>query len=100
MSYKIHPVDANPGISSGIHLRIFECLNAGILPLAEHTNDFDVVFTDTPLPTIKDFHECENMAVEYSKNNKERIKIVRDAREHLVENYSPIKVMKRVLDRV
>ena len=100
LSYKIHPVDANPGISSGIHLRIFECLNAGILPLAEHTNDFDVVFTDTPLPTIKDFHECENMAVEYSKNNKERIKIVRDAREHLVENYSPIKVMKRVLDKV
>ena len=30
---KIYPIDANPGLLNGIHIRIFDTIGSGILPI-------------------------------------------------------------------
>ena len=96
--YKVFPVDANPGIVAGMHLRIFECISAGILPLIEYTSDIDIVFKDVPLPIIKNYNDSKELAVHYLEDNVGRSKILKDAKEYLDNNYSPWVVMNRILN--
>ena len=88
-TYKIFPVDANPGIINGIHLRVFECISAGILPLIEYTKNIDLVFNGVPLPVIHNFGNIKELTSEYLNNDEKRIKILTNAKEYLDENYSP-----------
>ena len=99
-SYKIFPVDANPGIVSGLHLRVFECISAGILPLIEYTEDISRVFKDIPLPVVKNFEECEQLAEELLVDAAKRINILQNARDHLNDNYAPAIVMNRILANI
>ena len=99
-AYKIFPVDANPGIINGIHLRVFECISSGILPLIEYTKDIDLVFNGVPLPLIHNFSDSKQIASQYLKDDNGRIKILKDAKEFLNDNYSPEIVMRRLLNHI
>ena len=99
-SYKIFPVDANPGIVSGLHLRVFECISAGILPLIEYTEDITIVFEDVPLPVVKNFDECEQLAKELLVDEAKRKSILLNARKHLNDRYAPVTVMNRILANI
>jgi glycosyltransferase involved in cell wall biosynthesis len=99
-SYKVFPVDANPGFIAGMHLRIFECIAAGILPLIEYTKDIDHVFDGIPLPVIHNYNDSNQLAIQYLADNDGRIKILNNAKEYLNENYSPEIVMKRILNYI
>ena len=99
-SYKVFPVDANPGLINGIHLRVFECISAGILPLIEYTKNIDLVFNGVPLPVIHNFGNIKELTSEYLNNDEKRIKILTNAKEYLDENYSPRVVIKRILDKI
>lgn len=99
-SYKIFPVDINPGIISGTHLRVFECIAAGILPLIEHTEDLDYIFKDISLPIITNYSKCKQVALEYLNDDEKRIETLRIAREFLNDNYSPSVVIQRIMNKV
>ena len=71
---KLIPVDGNPGILNGIHLRLFKALAAGALPLIEYRHDVDkLLFKDFAgeLPVIKDYNNAADLASYYLKNEQE-----------------------------
>lgn len=100
LSYKIMPVDANPGIIAGIHLRVFECISAGILPLVEFTEDIDIVFKDIPLPLIRNYSECQEVAKYYLSNDEKRKRVLKVAKKYLEDNYAPKIVLQRILNEL
>jgi hypothetical protein len=72
---KLIPVDGNPGILNGFHLRVFEALCAGALPLTEDREDVEAkVFKgcDAKVPLIKDYNKAEDIARYYLQNETER----------------------------
>lgn len=72
---KLIPVDGNPGILNGFHLRTFEALNAGALPLIEYREDLDRQLFNgcgIKLPLITDYSKAGEVAGYYLKNENER----------------------------
>ena len=62
---KIIPVDGNPSIINGAHLRLLEALAAGALPLIEYRKDVeDEIFRDAGirLPIFKSYNEAAEIA--------------------------------------
>ena len=73
------PVDGNPGIINGVHLRMFEALAAGALPLIEYRNDVDsLLFNgfEDQLPLVRDYRKVADMAEYYLNNERERSGLV------------------------
>lgn len=88
---KLIPVDGNPGILNGIHLRLFEALAAGALPLIEYRHDVDnMLFRDFKgeLPLIKDYCKAADIASRYLKNEPERQNLVSAMLEYIFNEYS------------
>jgi len=86
---KIIPVDGNPGIFNGIHLRALEALSAGALPLMEYNKDMDFIFEGVnDLPAVKDYREISEMAKWYVGNDKVRNEKVEEMRKTYVEKYN------------
>ena len=88
---KLIPVDGNPGILNGVHLRLFEALGAGALPLVEYRHDVDnLLFKDFrgELPVIKDYSKAADLASYYLKNEKERTDLVTSMHDYLSNEYS------------
>jgi len=86
---KIIPVDGNPGIFNGIHLRALEALSAGALPLMEYNKDMDFVFEGlNDLPIVKDYKEIPEMVTHYLKNENKRISVVCKMKGMYKEKYS------------
>lgn len=85
------PVDGNPGIINGVHLRMFEALAAGALPLIEYRTDVDgLLFRDFEheLPIIRDYRNAREMASYYLKNEKDRSELVSLMGAFLEKEYS------------
>jgi len=89
---KLYPVEANPGIINGIHLRVFDCI--------EHTKDLDTVFKDVEIPIIKNYNDAEKLAIYYIKNDKKREQIKKELKQFVDSNYTPQKAAKKILDKV
>ncbi|MBN1186725.1 MAG: glycosyltransferase [Bacteroidales bacterium] len=86
---KIIPVDGNPGIFNGIHLRTLEALAAGALPLMEYNMDMNIVFEGVEeLPVVKDFREIPDKAVLFLNDEKLRIKTVDEMKMSFLSKYS------------
>lgn len=88
---KLVPVDGNPGILNGVHLRLFEALATGALPLIEYRHDVDnILFMDfkEELPLIKDYSKAADLASRYLKNELERKGLVSSMLEYLTKKYS------------
>ena len=97
---KVYPVEANPGIINGIHLRVFDCIGSDILPLVEHTKDLDTVFKDVEIPIIKNYTDAEKLAIYYIKNDKKREQIKKELKQFVDSNYTPQKAAIEILDKV
>lgn len=69
---KIIPVDANPGIINGFHIRVMDSIAAGVLPLIEYRKDLDEVFKDTELPFIHNYNEIPELVQYYTNHTSER----------------------------
>ena len=98
---KLIPVDGNPGILSGVHLRLFEALGAGALPLVEYRYDVDnLLFKDFrgELPVIKDYSKAADLASYYLKNEKDRTDLVTSMHDYLSNEYSAAINAGRIAD--
>jgi len=81
---KIVPVDGNPGIMNGIHIRVIEALAAGTLPLMEWNRDMDEIFKGiTDLPAVKDYRQIPETTKYFLNNESVRLKMV----EHMIAAY-------------
>lgn len=88
---KLIPVDGNPGILNGIHLRLFESLAAGTLPLIEYRYDVDnLLFKDfkEELPLIKDYSKAADLASWYLKHDQDRSELALSMYNYLSGEYS------------
>lgn len=95
---KIYPIDANPGLVFGLHIRIFDCLGSGLLPLIEYRKDLDIVFNNLNVPTIKCYDEAKEKAVYYLKNEKERKDIINNLREYIGNNFTPKIAAEKIIN--
>lgn len=88
---KLIPVDGNPGILNGVHLRVVEALAAGALPLIEYRHDVDNLLFGGfkgEIPAIKDYSKAADIASRYLKNELERRELALSLYDYLVREYS------------
>ena len=100
---RIVPVDGNPGILNGIHLRLFEALGAGALPFIEYRRDVDnLLFKDFQgeLPLLTNYSKAPSIATYYLANEQERKDLVSDMYKYLIQEYSVSKNAVRLLDAI
>lgn len=96
---KVYPVDTNPGIVNGVHLRVFDCIGTEILPIVEHTKDLKTVFKDVEIPTINDYSNAKSIAQRYIKNQGLNEKLKKELKAFVEENYTPQKAILNILDK-
>lgn len=88
---RIIPVDGNPGIINGVHLRMFEALAAGALPLIEYRKDIDNrLFSgfNGELPVIRDYNDVAQIASSYLADERGRAELVEAMSAFLKKEYS------------
>lgn len=72
---KVIPVDGNPAIINGMHVRAIEVMGSGALPLIEYRKDVEeIIFKGfgKELPLIRDYSKAADVAGYYLKNDSER----------------------------
>ncbi len=98
---RIIPVDGNPGIINGVHLRMFEALAAGALPLIEYRKDIrNPLFRgfNGDLPLISDYSQAGDIASGYLADEKGRQQLARDMHAFLKQEYSSSRNAARIFD--
>jgi len=93
---KIYPIDQNPGIINGIHVRVFEAIGAGALPIMEWRKDIDKTFNGL-LPVIKNYNEARRIAEYYLQSEDIREKKVEELKNYLNKVYTPSLYVKRLI---
>ena len=74
---KLMPVDGNPGLINGMHIRVAEALSAGVLPIIEWRKDIEDVFANINyLPIIKNYAQIREVVTYYLRNEKARLTAV------------------------
>ena len=94
---KLYPVDANPGILNGIHMRAFECIASGVLPLIEYRFDLYSVFNGVDIPVINNYGEAAGLAKKLLADEHLRSNTLELMRTHLKENYSLQRAVNKIL---
>ena len=95
---KIVPVDGNPGIFNGIHVRITEALAAGALPVMEWNADMDFIFEGiNDLPAVKSYDEIPEMVGFYLENETTRKEMVEKMRQAYHKKYNTETVQKTMI---
>ncbi|MDY0279179.1 MAG: glycosyltransferase [Salinivirgaceae bacterium] len=94
---KLHPVDANPGLTNGIHIRVFDSIGSGILPIVEYRKDIEQVFPNNILPSIKSYNKITDIASYYLKNDAEREHTTEALRSHIIAKYSYLHACNQIL---
>jgi len=97
---KVYPVDANPAILNGVHLRIFDCVAHGILPLIEYRKDHDKFFEGVQIPSIKNYDEAESLAIRYINNDQLRENTLKSLRQYMLDKFKADAVINRILSNV
>jgi len=100
---KLIPVDGNPSILNGAHLRLMEALAAGTLPLIEYRKDVeDEIFRDSgiDLPLIRSYNEAREVASEWLENDRHRIETAEAMRNFVLEKYSAENNAGRLKERL
>jgi glycosyltransferase involved in cell wall biosynthesis len=88
---KLIPVDGNPGILNGVHLRVGEALAAGALPLIEYRNDVDNLLFGNfkgELPIINDYSKSADIVSRYLNNEQDRSRLTLSLYDYLLREYS------------
>lgn len=94
---KIAPVERVPSLFKGIHVRVFDVLGAGILPLCEESADLEEVFEGIDIPVIRDYREAAELTAHWLADEKRRRECVRQMRERTMAKYAPEKVIERLV---
>jgi len=97
---KVYPVDANPAILNGIHLRIFDCIAMGVLPIVEYRKDQDTFFNGVSLPTIKTYDQIKGITKRYLRNDSLRVSTLKELQDYTNKNYRADVVIKRLLEKI
>lgn len=97
---KIAPVEQVPSLFHGIHVRVFDVLGAGILPLCEESADLEQVFEGIDIPLIRDYREGPEMAAWWLAHEEERKACVQQMRDRAAAQFSPSKVIERMVGKV
>jgi glycosyltransferase involved in cell wall biosynthesis len=100
---QIIPVDGNPSIINGTHLRLLEALAAGALPLIEYRRDVDKeIFAGIgiDLPVIKDYSAARDVAGYWLANEKERQETVEAMKSYVLQRYSSESNADRIKERL
>lgn len=96
---KIFPIDQNTGIINGIHLRVFEIIGAGTLPIVEWRSDIDKVFGEL-LPVIKNYNDSKQIVEYYLTNEKIRKETISALRFHVESNYTSKIYVKHLIENL
>jgi hypothetical protein len=97
---KLMPVDGNPAVLNGFHIRTFEALGAGVLPLIEFRKDVEEsVFAglDIEIPIIKTYSNATELAERYLSDESLRLLSVSTLKQHVLSKYSSEKNADRIL---
>ena len=94
---KVYPVDANPAVLNGIHLRMFDCIAMGVLPLVEYRKDLDTFFKEVNLPLIKNYQDAEGLAKKFISNDSLREKTLKELFDYTRVRFSPDIVFGKIL---
>ena len=97
---KIAPVEQVPSLFNGVHVRVFDALGAGILPLCEYSADLEGVFSGIEIPLIRNYEEGKEMARYWLENEEERKACVYQMRNRAHEQYAPSLVIKRMMKQM
>lgn len=97
---KIAPVEQVPSLFTGIHVRVFDILGAGILPLCEYSADLVTLFEGVEVPVIKNYPEGQEMARFWLENESKRLACVEAMRRRVLERYTPALVIQRMTDHI
>jgi len=97
---KVYPVDANPAILHGVHLRIFDCIAMGVLPIVEYRKDHNVFFKGVELPLIRNYEEAAMVAQNYIEKDDIRENTLKSLTEYIQEKFSSGVVLQRLLDKI
>lgn len=95
---KIAPVEQVPSLFNGIHVRVFDLLGAGLLPLCEYSPDLEMVFEGIDIPMIRNYADSESTIAYWLQHDSEREALVNRMRERVLERYLPQKTVRRLLD--
>ncbi len=96
---KLIPVDGNPGILAGAHIRMVEALAAGALPLIEYRIDVEkILFKDIghEIPLIRDYSKAGDIASYWLSDEKRRREMADSMFDYLSEKYSAAKNAARI----
>jgi hypothetical protein len=85
---KIIPIDANPGVINGCHIRVFDTIAAGVMPLIEYRKDLDDIFRDTGLPFIKNYNDIPEIAGYFLGHKSEREILVKTLQSTILRKYN------------
>lgn len=100
---KIVPVDGNPAIINGVHLRLMEALGAGTLPLTEYRQDIDkLIFAGSQLevPFIRDYSKAADIAGYWLVHESERAETAEAMRSFVLRKYSSAENAARLSERL
>ena len=96
---KVYPIDQNTGIVNGLHLRVFEAIGAGTLPVMEWRKDVDMVFGKL-LPVIKNYNESREIVSYYLLNEQVRNDTISKLRTLIKNDYTPSLYVKRIIKKL
>lgn len=97
---KIAPVEQVPSLFNGIHVRVFDILGAGILPLCEESSDLEKMFEGIEIPLIRDYRATKEVAQYWLDEEEARNTCIRLMRARVEERYSPKMVIERMTSQL
>jgi hypothetical protein len=97
---KLYPVDSNPGIINGLHVRIFDSIAAGLLPLVEYKTDLLTAFPGFEIPVIHNYNDIPEIVKHILSDDNKRICLVKSLQDYIREEYNPMKVVSEILRKV
>lgn len=100
---KIIPVDGNPGILNGFHMRLVEALGAGALPIVEYRKDIaEKLFKGSKVmvPQITDYLKARDLAKYFVINDTERTELIRELNKFLLKKYNSKNNSELMLERL
>jgi hypothetical protein len=97
---KVAPVELVPSLFHGIHVRVFDTLGAGILPLCEDSADLRTLFAGLDPPMITDYRGAAELAAHWIADDRARADLAGRMRVRVRERFNPSDVIGRLNDQL
>ena len=97
---KIYPIENNVGLINGVHLRVFEAIGSGILPLPEYQKDFSTVFNKVTLPSIPSYDKASEIVNYYLNHDAERANVIKELKDFVDEFITPDIAVQKILSKI